>query len=446
MGPGVAGLVGAAAGLAAAAGGALLLHPGVGALASAGFLAATFLVSVAAGAWVAAPRPERGGSGSATGPGGAVRAGARAADGARSGRTQWVLALGTFAVAGGFLRWVGAGALLPTDSPVRAVAVLLLLAAPGYAIGWLVGILHQRRAGAGDGGSVAAPVLLGAAAGMLLAASVFIPRADPEVVYLGGGLLIAIAGTIDMRRMATSGRTEGAEMPRRVLITGVGRSGQVGYALAEAFLDGGARVVITGTTAEVERHAAALARKGEVHAVVADLTREADVERLISEVGAKLGGLDVLVNAAGGLSVVCPVAETSPEAWRREIERNATTAFLVSRAALPLLRDGGGAIVNFAAQAGIRAAAGLAAYGAAKASVVALTRALALEEARHGVRVNAILPGLIDTEENRRALPDADRSRWVTREQIASVVLFLASDAASGITGETILVAGAGLE
>jgi len=415
--------------MTSAAGGALLLHPSAGALASAGFLAGTLLVSLAAGFWVSASRPERGGT---------------FAD--RTGRFQWLFAFLVYMLAGVFLSIVGAGAMLPTGAPVRGLAVLFLLAAPGYATGWLLGVLHERRRGWEGSGSIAAAVLAGAAVGLLLAAVVFIPRADPEFVFFGSGLLIALAGTLDSRAAHPSNFRSETMNGRRVLITGVGGRGQMGYALAEAFLADGARVVITGTTAEVENHAAELGRRGEVHAFAADLTQASQVERLIETVRDRLGGLDTLVNAAGGLSVIKPLSETSAEEWHRELDRNAATTFLVCRAALPLLRDGGGAIVNFAATVGIRAAASLGAYSAAKAAVVAITRALALEELENGVRVNAILPGLIDTEQNRRNVPDPNAARWVTRDQIAQVVTFLASDAASGISGETIHVPGAGLD
>ena len=98
--------------------------------------------------------------------------------------------------------------------------------------------------------------------------------------------------------------------------------------------------------------------------------------------------------------------------------------------------------MNFASPAGIRAVAGMGAYSAAKATVVAQTRALALEEKSNGVRVNAIAPGMIDTEQNRESVDDPDAVDWVTRDEITRVVLFLASDAASGISGETVHVLG----
>jgi len=230
-----------------------------------------------------------------------------------------------------------------------------------------------------------------------------------------------------------------------VLITGVGRRGQVGFALAEAFLAEGARLVVTSRSAEVEQAARELGERGEVLGVAADLTRPEDVETLMRAVRERYGRLDVVVNTAGGLRVVKPLAETTPEEWDDEVDRNARTAFLVSRAALPLLRESRGAIINFASPAGERAAARLCAYSAGKAGVIALTRALALEEKRYGVRVNAVAPGMIDTEDNRRSVEDPTKVKWVTREEVARVVLFLASEASSGISGETIRVMGEGV-
>lgn len=229
---------------------------------------------------------------------------------------------------------------------------------------------------------------------------------------------------------------------RTVVVTGVGARGQVGYAVAEAFLERGARLLLVDVRPEVEDLARTLSDRGHVHAVQADLSGETGASTVVGVAVERYGGIDVLVNVAGGLSVIENVAETTPDQWKREIERNATTAYHMMRAALPRLRESGGCIVNFASPAGTRAVAKMGAYSAAKAAVVALTRATALEEQEHGVRVNAIAPGMVDTEENRASAPDADRSGWVTREEIAAVVLFLADDASSGITGTTIPVPG----
>ncbi len=234
---------------------------------------------------------------------------------------------------------------------------------------------------------------------------------------------------------------------KAAIVTGVGARGQVAYAVAAALLGAGARVLVTGRGAAVEALAPELAAEspgGDVLAVRADLATPAGAEAVAAAAAARFGRLDLLVNVAGGLTVIKPLAETTPDEWTGELDRNALTAFLMSRAALPLLRVSRGAIVNFASPAGLRAARNLGAYSAAKAAVVALTRALALEEAGHGVRVNAVAPGMVDTEQNRAGVADPARVTWVTREQIAATVLFLAGPEAGAITGETIVLGGVG--
>jgi NAD(P)-dependent dehydrogenase (short-subunit alcohol dehydrogenase family) len=125
--------------------------------------------------------------------------------------------------------------------------------------------------------------------------------------------------------------------------------------------------------------------------------------------------------------------------WEREMSRNAETVLRMSRAALPLLRESRGAIVNFASPAGRRAVANLGAYSAAKAAVIALTRALALEEKEHGVRVNAIAPGTIDTEQNRESMPDREKRVFVPGRTSRAWPVPRVPGVA-GISGETIHV------
>jgi NAD(P)-dependent dehydrogenase (short-subunit alcohol dehydrogenase family) len=225
-----------------------------------------------------------------------------------------------------------------------------------------------------------------------------------------------------------------------VIVTGVGGGGQFGYALAGALLARGMRVAITDIAPTVREHAASLGTRERVVALDADLTTEDGAEAVARLAQENFGRIDALVNVAGGLGVIRSIAETSAEEWRRELERNASTAFFMTRAALPLLRERGGAIVNFSSPAGSQAPANLGAYSAAKAAVASLTRAVALEEKTHGVRVNAIAPGMIDTEQNRASSgPDA---KFVSKEQVIETVLFLLSDAGSGINGQTIHVPG----
>jgi NAD(P)-dependent dehydrogenase (short-subunit alcohol dehydrogenase family) len=253
--------------------------------------------------------------------------------------------------------------------------------------------------------------------------------------------MLALVSIFDRGRGAVSLITGDTHMiDRVVIVTGAADRGQLGYAIARRFLDAGARVVISARSDSLDDAAASLAPHGDVLAVRADLTNDEDVARLVQTARERFGRLDALINVAGGLSVIASVEQTTPDAWQREIERNAGTALRLSRAALPLLRESRGAIVNFASPAATRAPAKLAAYSAAKAAVLALTRSLAIEEKTNGVRVNAISPGVVDTEQN-RAEADSNAT-YVSRGDVASVALFLAGPGAAGITGETVHVLG----
>jgi NAD(P)-dependent dehydrogenase (short-subunit alcohol dehydrogenase family) len=153
------------------------------------------------------------------------------------------------------------------------------------------------------------------------------------------------------------------------------------------------------------------------------------------------GSLTGLVNVAGGF-VWETVSEGGWASWERMYRINVQTAFEATRLALPALRSTRGAIVNVSAAATARAGAGMGAYTAAKSAVSRLTEALAAEELTNGVRVNAVMPSVIDTPANRRDMPDADHSRWVSPSEIAEVVAFLLSPAASGVTGALVPVVG----
>ncbi|MBX6363559.1 MAG: SDR family oxidoreductase [Gemmatimonadetes bacterium] len=415
-------LAGAALGVAVVVGAALLLYAAGGFLTTAGFLIAATLGALAAGLW-------------AGGPDAGDDAGMLA-------RRRWTIAIASLLAAALYAPFWSASATLRGSGLGRVVAVLLLLAEPAYAIGGLLVILGLRP---GARGGAAVPAVLGAALGTLAGSALLVPKAEAGAVLAGTAGVLALAGLWETRARGAEER-RGPMRGRVAVVTGVGARGQVGYAVAEALLAAGARVVVAGHGEAIEEHGRTLAeRGGEVAAVRADLTEPEGAMAVIGVARQAFGRLDLLVNVAGGLGVTKPLGETTAEEWDRELDRNAKTAFLVSRAALPLLRESRGAIVNFASPAGVRAQASLGAYSAAKAAVVALTRAMALEEAVHGVRVNAIAPGLIDTEQNRAAVRDPERTKWVTRQQIVDVVLFLASPQASGITGETIHVLGEGV-
>ncbi|HEX7127770.1 MAG TPA: SDR family NAD(P)-dependent oxidoreductase [Thermodesulfobacteriota bacterium] len=237
---------------------------------------------------------------------------------------------------------------------------------------------------------------------------------------------------------------------RVIVVTGASREGQMGAVLAEAFGREGARLVVTArTAANVERVAERLARGGvDALAVAADLATEAGAAELARRTDARFGRVDVLVNLAGGLTRIGPAMDLTLADFERELASNLVTAFLATRAVVPLMRRGGGGrIVNFSSLAAADPGARMLAYNCAKAGVTALTRTLALELREHGIAVNAVAPGLIDTEANLAAMAPSDEERarrWVTRQEIAEAVLFLASDAASGVNGQVLAVTGRG--
>lgn len=157
--------------------------------------------------------------------------------------------------------------------------------------------------------------------------------------------------------------------------------------------------------------------------------------------GVSAGGpVDGLVNIAGGFCWET-IADGSPQSWEHMFQLNVMTALNACRAVLPLLSDGG-SIVNIGAAATVRAAAGMGAYTASKSGVARLTEALAEEGKSKCIRVNAILPSIIDTPANRQDMGERDSAKWVTTEEIGEVIAFLVSDAASGVTGASIPVTG----
>jgi NAD(P)-dependent dehydrogenase (short-subunit alcohol dehydrogenase family) len=413
-------MVGVTLGATATGGIALLLYTGQGFLRAAGLLVSSTIMAVAAGLWAGAPEPE---------DAGAVATGGR-----------WLAQLVAL-VAGGMF-----SALWSARSPLQelawggALAVLLVLALPAYAAGALLAGLHARDRPR-LAGAVAAAATAGGAFGVLLAATVLIQSLEPYGIYYGGTALLAVVALFDRRGRSLPLVTGDIDMTDRVVIvTGAAVRGQLGFTIARTFLDEGARVVISARSQVPDDVVSELAMHGDVLAVPADLTNDVDVARLITTVQERFGRIDALINVAGGLSVIASVEHTTPEEWLREIERNSGTALRLSRAALPMLRENRGAIVNFAAPAGERAPARLAAYSAAKAAVIALTRSLAIEEKANGVRVNAIAPGTMDTGQNREHA--SDDAIYVSRDDVAAVTLFLAGSGARGITGEIVHVLG----
>lgn len=224
-----------------------------------------------------------------------------------------------------------------------------------------------------------------------------------------------------------------------VVLTGVGGKGQVGEAVARAFADLGASLVLVDRTPDkLEERVTDLTAAGHsARGYPCDLTDAESVASLVESVRRDCGDrVNALVHMAGGFAMSGPVAESALDTWNRQIAINLTTAYLTTRAFIPLLRPAKGAIVLFASEAALPGATGSnrSAYAIAKTGVATLMRSIANEEKKNGVRANALAPTSIRTAANVSAM--GDDAHYVEREQVASVVTFLCSDAASAITGE----------
>ena len=228
---------------------------------------------------------------------------------------------------------------------------------------------------------------------------------------------------------------------RVIVLTGVGREGQVGEAVARGFAERGAMVVLVDRQqTEVSQRAAALKAAGfRAWGFAADLTDPQQVDEVARRTAAAHGGqIDYLVNAAGGFAASGRVAESDIALFQRQLAVNLTTAFLATRAFLPLVRAARGALLYFASEAALPEgrAAGISAYAAAKAGVLALMRAVSQEERETGVRANALAPGPIRTTANVQSGGDA--GPYVEREDIVQAVLYLCSPKARAVTGQVI--------
>ena len=220
---------------------------------------------------------------------------------------------------------------------------------------------------------------------------------------------------------------------RSIIVTG--GFGALGRVVAAAFAAEGERVARIDFAKDAPG-----AIEGGIDLPGVDLTDAAAVDRAVAEVAAKLGGVDVLVNIAGGFTWET-LDGGSPDSWERMFAMNVRSNATITKAVLPLVRaSAAGRIINIGAGAALQAAAGMGAYAASKAGVHRLTEALAAELADSNVTVNAVLPSIIDTPANRADMPDADTSGWVQPRAIAEVILFLASPAARSISGALVPV------
>jgi NAD(P)-dependent dehydrogenase (short-subunit alcohol dehydrogenase family) len=224
-----------------------------------------------------------------------------------------------------------------------------------------------------------------------------------------------------------------------------GGTGGLGRAITLAFLEEGAKVVATyRNPAEwdaVKSEAGANAARLEGFTI--DVTDEAAVRQLIEKILIKHGRLDALVNSVGGYAGGLKLWETDTKVFDQMLNLNLRSGYALSRAAVPaMLKQGHGAIVNVAAKAAFHHDAGAGAYAASKAAAVAMMDCLAADLKDTGVRVNTVLPSIMDTEANRKAMPKADFAKWPKTRDIARVILFLCSDDAKVIHGAAVPVYG----
>jgi NAD(P)-dependent dehydrogenase (short-subunit alcohol dehydrogenase family) len=229
-----------------------------------------------------------------------------------------------------------------------------------------------------------------------------------------------------------------------------GGTGGLGRAVSLAFVEAGARVIVTfqrpGDLDDLKSAASAklvAADGASLNGFKVDVTDEVAVSKLIDGIVERHGRLDCLVNAVGGYAGGTKLWELETRVFEQQLALNLRAGFVLARAAARVMvKQGSGAIVNVASKAAVDHAAGASAYAASKAAAVAMIDCLAADLKGTGVRANSILPSIIDTSANRKAMPKADFAKWPKPEEIARVILFLCSDDAKLIQGASVPVYG----
>jgi NAD(P)-dependent dehydrogenase (short-subunit alcohol dehydrogenase family) len=224
-----------------------------------------------------------------------------------------------------------------------------------------------------------------------------------------------------------------------------GGTGGLGREVTMAFLEAGASVAVTYRSAEEFAAVVFAAERtgAPPDGAAVDVTDATDVEKVVADIVAKHGRLDVLVNTVGGYAGGTNLWEVDTRTYDQMLQLNLKAGFVLARSVVPvMIRQNRGWIVNIASKAALDHAAGGALYAASKAGAVALFDSLAAEVKPHNINVNSVLPSIIDTAANRKAMPRADFSKWPKPEEIARVILFLCSEEARVIHGAAIPVYG----
>lgn len=223
------------------------------------------------------------------------------------------------------------------------------------------------------------------------------------------------------------------------LITGA--TGALGSAVARAFVEAGSQVVLAyRSKAALDKLSSELqADEDQLLAVQADVLDEGSVKNMTARAVDKFGRIDFLVNTVGGFLGGVPVAETEIGQWQGQMEVNLKSAFLCCKHAMAQMqKQQTGRIINIGGRSALEPAAGMSAYAASKAALLSLTQTLAEEGRKHNINSNVIVPSIIDTPDNREAMPDADFKKWVSPGRLAAIILFLCSDEAADVSGAII--------
>ncbi len=224
-----------------------------------------------------------------------------------------------------------------------------------------------------------------------------------------------------------------------------GGTGALGRAVAKEFASSEARLsipyIVDGEVALVEKELGTL--KSKVSLAKVDMFKWSDVQNFVKQTAGKFGKIDILVNLVGGYFGGPNIHETEEKDWDSMMNLNLKSHFLACKAVLPVMLERKyGRIVNVASESALRGEATLGVYSVSKSGVVRLTETISDEYRLSGITANAVLPRIIDTPANRKAMPDSDFSKWPKPEEIANLISFLASDGASVITGASIPVIG----